>query len=253
MENTNNPIIGGKDSGDEAEIKRLIKLVQHGFHDYYNELWAILSPTVYRWMLVRGKWNGIIDPEITERLTNEIGSRLYENIHEFNLEGNASFMTWFFEFCRRRKKEFLRQGKKLITGLLDKINAEQDYDEMEDIYGTEAPKPLPKYQQPSHDKQWALKQKDSILNKLIAEEDKQRLLKIKGALRQAITQLDPIEQYVIYTRFFDKLSYETITERLEGDTAKSKYYAVISQRAIKKLKQILEEKYGIKRLPEQEI
>jgi len=253
MENDNIPKSGYLGKGDEAKIKRLIKLVQSGFTDYYEELWDILSPTVYRWMLVRNKWEGMINHETTERLTGEICALLWENINEFNIEGNASFLTWLFEFCRRRKKELLRQGKKLITGLLDEINAVQDSDPMEDFFGTEAPKPLARYQQPSYDKQWALRQKDSILNKLIAEEDRKRLLKIKDALRRAIRELDPVEQYVICARFFDKLSYETISNRLEGNTLKEKYYAGLCFWVVKKLKRILEEKYGITRLPEQEV
>jgi len=225
MGKDNNPMIV-----NESEIQRLIKLVQHGFNDYYEELWNILSPTVYRWMLVRNRKTNGIDREATERLTNEICSRLWENIDAYKPQEGVMFLTWFFEFCRRRKKELLRERTHLVLGVMDDLIE----------WATPSGTTQSVYYRPGGDPQAAFRQKDSILNKLIAEEDKERLIKIKEALRQAVNELDPIDQYVIYARFFDKLSYETITERLEGNTDKTAYYAVISQRAIKKLKKILD-------------
>jgi RNA polymerase sigma factor (sigma-70 family) len=241
MEKDNNQASGNSNSGNEEEIQRLIKLVQHGFHDYYEELWNILSPTAYRWMLVRNRKTNGIDHEATERLTNEICSRLWENINDYQQQEGASFLTWFFDFCRRRKKELLRKPHLVLGKMDDLVEWAAPNDEMRSIYrgniGTQS----------------YMGGKDSILNKLIAEEDRARLLKIKDSLRQAIKELDPVEEYTIYTRFFDKLSYETISQRLEGNTDKTHYYEVICHRAVGKLKKILEEKYGITRLPEQEI
>jgi RNA polymerase sigma factor (sigma-70 family) len=242
MENDNIRKIGGTDSKNEVEIQRLIKLVQHGFYDYYEELWNLLASIVYRWMLVRNRKTNGIDREATERLANEICSRLWENINDYQPQEGASFLTWFFEFCRRRKKELLRNPHLVLGKMDDLIEWHTPSGDTQSIYF-----------RPGGDPQPHLRQKDSILNKLIAEEDRARLLKIKEALKKALTELDPIEEYTINARFLDKLSYETISNRLEGNIDKTHYYEVICSRAVRKLKKILEEKYGIKRLPNQEI
>lgn len=202
---------------DEARLQNLIIAAKAGAFDAYEALWTIIAPYVWRLMLVFRRqgpgWPERLDREASERLTNEICSGLWENLNNYQPQEEASFLTWLYSFCRNWKSKLLRPDRP-ATGKMDELEE----------------KILFKVERPS----------------------RHYPTEMREALRPAIRDLDPVEQFVISGRFFDKLSYKTISERLEGNPDKTHYYEVILHRAIKKLKKILVENYGIKRLPEQE-
>ena len=195
---------------DEARLQNLIIAVKSGALDAYEELWRIIAPYVYRLMLVfrrRGPgWPGRLDREASERLTNEICAQLWENLANYQPQEKASFLTWLYTFCRRWKGKLLFEDRRMVTVQPDKV-AEQP------ILGQEIRSVRPE---------------------------------TKQFLHLAIKQLDPVEEYLVCARFFDKLSYKTISERLEGNTDKAKYYQKVMERTFPKLKKILVEKYGFR-------
>jgi DNA-directed RNA polymerase specialized sigma24 family protein len=235
--------------GDEKRLKYLVYLVDKLRPDAYEEFWAAIASFVYHLMLVRDKKTGEIDILLSQRLTKNICLNLFENISRKHPAKEESILKYVASFCEWHKIRFLTspEGKEMEDAA--NSNADLTYTQPEDdIRSILVTKEIyPKQQE--HE----VYKGHSILDKLVREEDRARLSKIKQTLRQAIKELDDVERYVIYTRFFDKLAYETIAERLDGDSKKTVYYRKICELAIRKLKRILEEKYGITRLPEQEI
>jgi len=235
--------------GDEKRLRQLVALMDKLRPDAYEEVWVMIAPFVYRLMLVRDKKTGEIDIIISQRLTREICFKLWENITRKHPSKDESVLEYVASFCRWHKERFLVSPEG--SELEDAANSKSD---------------LP-YTQPEQDMRplWRTKRQHkafsefnlwdgkTLLDKIIRQEDRVRLRQIKLALRQAIAELDPVEEYVIYARFFDRLPYDTITERLEGDTQKTVYYRKVCELTINKLRRLLEEKYGIKRLPEQEV
>jgi len=236
-------------SGDEKRLRQLVYLADKLRPDAYEEIWVMIASFVYRLMLVRDKKTGEIDIMVSQRLTRDICLKFWERLCREHPAKNESILQYVASFCRWHKERFLVSPEG--SGLEDAANSRSD---------------LP-YTQPEQDVRplWKTQRKHkafsdlefwdgkTLLDKIIRQEDRVRLRQIKLALRQAIAELDPVEEYVIYARFFDRLPYDTISERLEGDTQKTVYYRKVCELSINKLKRLLQEKYGIKQLPEQEI
>jgi hypothetical protein len=245
MENNHKPEF----LGDEKRLRYLVYLIDKLRPDAYEEFWSIIASFAYRLMLVRNKKTGEIDTLLSQRLTKDICLKLFEKICREHPTKDESILKYVTAFCEWHKIRFLAspEGKEMEDAANSRIDVSytQPEQDLRSIWVTNK-RPLKEYDHTAFEGR-------SILDKLVREEDRARLHKIKENLRQAIKELDDVERYVIYTRFFDKLAYETIAERLDGDSKKTVYYRKICELAIRKLKRILEEKYGITRLPEQEI
>lgn len=123
-------------------------------------------------------------PEDAEDLTIEIFAKVYENIDKYNHQN--AFSTWLYRMATNHSIDFLRK-KKASTYSLDNQPSSEEGET---------------YQIQIEDKSISIDQKMIINQKA-------------DMVKQAMARISPKYREILEHRYYDDLSYEEISERME--------------------------------------
>lgn len=176
------------DFSDKAKRDyELVVRAQRGNEQAFTELLSSYKDSIYFMVLKMVKSK----PD-AEDLTIEAFGKAFRNIEQYSPE--FAFSTWLFKIASNNCIDFLRRKK---TRQLETISTSASEGEttMGEVFAKEATMAL-KYDAPDPEESIILQQKHAML-------------------REVVANLKPRYRELIEMRYFDELSYEEISEKLD--------------------------------------
>ncbi len=214
-----------KPTPSEEDVQALIRRFREDDDlEAFFRLTDLYDGYLYRLMLTSVKGSIEVPPRTAGILVNETWVRVRESLQRVDYRPLAGvrFIKWLRAVALQVKRDLLRNRPDL--------KFEQALPRR--VFGAEAEPPK------------------SPINILIEREEQVEIDRAKGVLNEAIDQLNPVEQYVIYGRFYDRMTYKEISQRLYQNTERVDYLKEdVLREALRKLRRIYRKKYGIKNIP----
>ncbi len=178
-----NPDFSEKARRDQALVER----AQKGDEKAFAELLTIDKDSVYFTVvkMVKSK----ID---AEDLTIEAFGKAFRNIDQYSPE--YAFSTWLFRIASNNCIDFLRRQKIRQLDIVSTSGSEEE-NRIGEVFAKEATMAL-KYDAPDPEENIILQQKHAML-------------------RDVVANLKPRYRELVQLRYFDELSYEEISDKLE--------------------------------------
>lgn len=152
---------------------------EKGDEKAYSDLLKIYREPLYLMLLKMTN-----DPVEADDLTIEAFSKAFRSLHQYS--PTHAFSTWLFTIASNNCIDFIRK-KRLETVSINKVYKQSDDDEIEIQIASSGPTPE---------------------EKVITEQ------RIK-IMRQAVQLLKPRYRRLVEMRYFDELSYEEISEKMD--------------------------------------
>ena len=178
-----NPDFSEKARRDQVLVER----AQKGDEKAFAELLTIYKDSIYFtiFKMVKSK----ID---AEDLTIEAFGKAFRNIDQYSPE--YAFSTWLFRIASNNCIDFLRRQKIRQLDIVSTSGSE-DENRIGEVFAKEATMAL-KYDAPDPEENIILQQKHAML-------------------RDVVANLKPRYRELVQLRYFDELSYEEISDKLE--------------------------------------
>lgn len=205
---------------DEVYIQKLVKDVQNGNKDAFGKLWETVKFYVFNLMEIKIGETDKTDQEISERLTNEVGSKLYEKIPGYQPREGVKFITWLRALATNVKCDYFRQRPK-ADDPVPEVSLEADPKLPDEVASRQA--------------------KGKTPAEIVENQDTQR--RYEQIFSEVLALLPEIERFVVIHKVYENHSYKKISYLLHGDERKAEWYrTTVFPRAIKMLTDILREK-----------
>jgi len=212
---------------EEAHIQALIQRFKDGETHALFELWDIFDTYVYRLMILPVGGTAELPKYTAEAASNSVWARLYHRLKDYRPLPGVRFIRWLRAVALNvKRRETPRRPPD--------FSLDQPMTPQQKVWVTQA----------------SIKMSRSPLQILIEREEQAEIDRAKGRLNEMISQLDPIEQYVIFSRFYDDMPYKEISQRLYGNEEKAGYLMDdVMRETLRKMRRIYRQKYGIKDIP----
>lgn len=215
-----------KELFDEEKVQELVKKVQEGKYEYFEELWMTFSKYVFWIMRFQVERTPVLDELAALSLTNDVCTKLFMKIEKYQRREGVSFISWLHRIALNMKVDYLKEMRKQPESL-DEL-AERQPDRFEKLLAdrnTEAP-----------------------MDTLVHKEDALLKAGAINLLPVVLNNLSPEDRFVITAHYWEKISYEEISLRLTGNREKADRFRKRKERALEKLRVIYNKQYGIKKL-----
>lgn len=198
------PSLDSKQWFSEERIQALISRFQGGETGAFEELWLTFAPHIMR--LMRSAWRDTpaLNAHRAEEVVSTVMTAVFENLNRYKRQAGASFISWLQQIAFTKKLDELKGHTK--------TQRQKSLDE-----------PDPLTDEPLYSKvadRDSLEPTDELLGREAAKEKARQLDRVQ----QVLAGLPPADNLLVTLRYFEKMSYEEIAIRLDGDAkAAAKY------------------------------
>lgn len=198
------PSLDSKQWFSEERVQALISRFQSGETGAFEELWLTFAPHIMR--LMRSSWRDTpaLKAHRAEEVASIVMAAVFENLERYKRQAGASFISWLQQIAFTKKiDELERHAKAQKQKSLDEPDPLTD----EPLYSKVADRT-------------SLEPADELQDRETTKEKARQLDRVQ----QVLAGLPPADNLLVTLRYFEKLSYEEIAIRLDGDTkAAAKY------------------------------
>ncbi|MBA7704321.1 hypothetical protein ES703_113126 [subsurface metagenome] len=213
----------------QDSIGRCIQKFREGQPGWFEELWRSCESYIFRRLRFRVGGRFVLTRRAAENLTKDVWQELGNYLADYARGSSEDFWKWLDKVITKVKRRALR------------YYGARDYS---------LDRPLPPEEEKALQRAMMKRTTPTPLEILIRREERAETKKAGDLLDAVLNKLNPIEQYVIFVRFYDKLAYKQISQRLYGDESKEDYLKeYVLRAALRKMRRIYEKDYGIKEIP----